>query len=92
MAKVKETVGIYFGGDNIELIKGNEVSESSALFKAKPELFEVTEVKKAAPKKVTKKEELKEELLVEAPVAELEVEIKDEAVEAEEKPKRRRKK
>ena len=88
--KVKETVTIYFQGNNIELIKGNEVQKSSDLFKLNPELFESTNTKTTRAKKSTKikakskkdsKEELKEELLVEEPVAELKVQVEEEASE-----------
>ena len=79
MAIIKETTQVFFGGINITLIKGNEVQDSSPLVKAKPELFEESEPKKAvkksekAVKKVETKEEPKEELLVEEPVTALEV-------------------
>lgn len=91
MAIIKETVKVFYAGNSIELIKGNEVQDSSPLVKEKPELFEIKAVKKTAVKKVEKKEELKEELLVEAPVAELEVTEVEEPVE-EPKAKRRKRK
>jgi len=95
MAIIKETVKVFFAGNSIELIKGNEIQDSSALVKAKPELFMVEETPKSKPQKKTiktvkkqePKEELKEELLVEAPIAELEVQIEEPK---EEKPKRRK--
>jgi hypothetical protein len=93
MAKVKESVNIYFGGINIKLIKGNEVQDESPLVQAKPELFEIKEYKPKVVKKtkVEKKvEEPKEELLVEEPVAELKVTEIEEPVQKE-KTKRKKK-
>ena len=96
MAIVKETTKVFFQGINFELIKGNEVKDSSPLVQAKPELFEATskapKVKKATVEKVEeikleeKVEAPKEELLIEEPVAELEV------TEVEEEKSRRRRK
>jgi len=104
MAKIIENKDIFFNGMNIQLIKGNELDDKSPIVVKFPELFEVVEVKK--PKKikkvekveepVEKKEEPKEELLIEEPVAALEVEIEEkveekiEEVQEEVKPKRRR--
>jgi hypothetical protein len=101
MAIIKETTTVFFAGMAIELIKGNEVQDNSPLVKAKPELFENTtksKTKKSKTTKVQKSEEPKEELLIEEPVAALDIqetlEIKEETVEEpkEETPKRRRRK
>ena len=108
MAIVKETTKVFFQGINFELIKGNEVKDSSPLVKARPELFEVASkeirTRKAPAKKVEtveKVEEIKleekveapkEELLIEEPVAELKVTEVEEEKVEEEKPKRRRRK
>jgi len=101
MAIIKETVQVFFGGINIELIKGNEIQDNSPLVKAKPELFEIKEVikPKSTKKKVQAKKEPKEELLVEEPVAALEVTEVEEVVETpteevveETKPRRRKRK
>lgn len=92
MAIVKETKIVFFKGNSIELIKGNEVQDSSDLVRSKPELFEITkvEVKKPVKKakvvkteKVEKVEDLVEEVLIEAPVAALEVEEIEETKETE---------
>ena len=88
MAIVKQTTSVFFQGLNIDLIKGNTIQDSSPLVQAKPELFEILEVKvEKAPKvkrvsKAQKVEKIKleekvvepkEELLIEEPVAELKV-------------------
>ena len=89
MAIVKETKIVFFKGNSIELIKGNEVQDSSDLVRSKPELFEITKVevkkpvKKAKVVKTEKVEDLVEEVLIEAPVAALEVEEIEETKETE---------
>jgi len=111
MAIIKNTTEVFFEGAIIELIAGNEIQDQSPLVKAKPELFESAGTKPA--KKIKKEvkikiedevQEPKEELLVEAPVAALEVtevtevsevpEVTEPAEEPkeEEKPKRRKRK
>jgi len=100
MAIIKNTTEVFFEGAIIELIAGNEIQDQSPLVKAKPELFEITSTKPAKKIKKEVKEEPKEELLVEEPVAALEVtevkeapaeEVVEEVVE-ETKPKRRKRK
>ena len=86
MAIVKETSKVFFQGISTTLEKGVEYSDSAAIVKAKPALFEgakaAPKAKKAPVKKAPKKEEIKieekfeapkEELLIEEPVAALEV-------------------
>ena len=98
MAIVKQTTSVFFQGLNINLIKGNTIQDSSPLVQAKPELFEILEVKvektPKAPKakrvsKAQKVVEPKEELLIEEPVAELKV-TEEAPEEVKEAPKRRK--
>lgn len=96
MAIVKETKKVFFQGASFELIKGNEIQDGSSLVKAKPELFEVNTkvdaVKTPKARKAPAKKEIKEELLIEEPVAVLDVQETLEIEEVKETPKRRRKK
>jgi len=93
MAIIIDDTQVFFGGSSFELIKGNFIDDNSPLVKAKPELFiietkkEVKPKQKRATKKVEPKVEPKEELLIEEPVAALDVEET-----TEEKPKRKSRK
>lgn len=86
MAKIIKSKSVFFGGMNVELVKGNEVQDSSALVKKFPELFEISKEQTPQKKKpvnstVSKtraKTQAKEELLVEAPIAPAKVSIKKE--------------
>jgi deoxycytidine triphosphate deaminase len=100
MKKVQEDTKVYFNGMSQTIIAGVEYKDDAAIVIANPSLFVAVESTKA-PKKVAKKvekkvevvEEPKEELLVEAPVAALEV--TEEVVETPEEvvtPKRKRSK
>jgi len=99
MAKVriKETKNVYMNGINSTIFKGAILDTDSEAYKKYPNLFEnidkeVKKVTTVKPKKVIK-EEPKEELLVEAPVAALkvteEVSVEEAPVEAPKKRKRK---
>ena len=93
MFKLKKDAVVYFNGMTQTVKAGKVLEEGHELLKViSGDLLEAVVAPKAKPaKKVEKKiEEPKEEILVEAPVAALEVEVIEEPVE--EKPKRRRKK
>jgi len=82
----KKDAAIYFKGLNLEIKQGATYQDDSEIVLANASLFEDVKVQKApvAPVAPVAKVELKEELLAEAPVAELEVEIKDEELQEEE--------
>ena len=101
MAKVINNTKVYFNGYNSIILAGTEYADDAPIVLANKDKFlfenkvEKKIAKKVAPKKapkVEKVEELKEELLIEEPVAAVEVEIVEEAIEVEEKPKRRKRK
>jgi len=88
MAKVLIDTKIYFKG-NSQIIPAGTVFDDNAeivlknkdkfVFEDKKEhKTQTKEVKKPAKNRKVKKEEPKEELLIEAPVSELDVEIKEE--------------
>jgi len=98
MVTVKQDTQVFFNGGSLVLTKGVQFKKDAALVKAKPELFEGVKQEPKVKKVEAKVEELKEELLIEEPVAALQVEetfeVVTETVEEteEEKPKRRKKK
>jgi len=101
MKTVIKDTKVYFNGMSQTILAGTEYKDDAAIVVAKPALFVEVEGEKApvkaapkkAPKKAEKKvEEPKEELLVEAPVAPLEVEVKEEIVEEKHAKKSRKKK
>ena len=99
MAKVLKNTKVYFNGESQVILAGAVYADDAKIVQANKGLFVFEEAKvvaKPAAKKTTKKttkkkEVLKEELLVEAPVAVLEVEVKEEKIE-EKKPTKSRKK
>jgi len=97
MAIIIDDTQVFFGGSSFELIKGNFIDDDSALVKAKPELFIIETKKVVKPTKpktarVTKKVAPKEELLIEEPIAAMDVEETLTIKETEEKPKRKSRK
>ena len=85
MAKVLKDTKVYFNGESQVILAGTVYADNAKIVQENKGLFIFEEAKKVAKKAPKKneakkelKEELKEELLVEAPVAALEVEIKEE--------------
>ena len=82
MVKAIKSKMVIFNGNHISIEEGREFPKESPIVLRNKSLFEdVVEAKKTTKiKKTTKKQkkvELKEELLVEAPIAEAEVIIED---------------